>query len=179
LTSKAPPTRRNFPSAGDEIDYLYHKLLYWLYDRDERSKALAFCGRLEQLLDKESGEQATIRAEECRSLICESRGDLPGAIRSRENEIRLIERLHALTRGTPSWATIRRDYDYGDLSDRLDLLAVLYHDSGRLDRAIGTLRESKRLCAAHRIPFDGQDLLDEYLSEAKAPSGAPKRRAFG
>ena len=179
MPSKAPPSRRTFASAEDEIDYLYHKLLYWLYDRGQPRKALAFCDRLEQLLDREIAEHGTVRNEECRSLIREAQGDLPGAIRHRENEVRLIKRLHTIARGTPSWEYVQRQYDYRDLSDRLDLLAILYHDSGDLDRAIHTLRESKRLCEAHGIRFDGRALLDEYLTEKKASAGAGGKRAIG
>ena len=56
-------------------------------------------------------------------------------------------------------------YDYHDLSDQYDLLAILNHDASDFDRAIETLRESKRLCKKHRIEFDGQDILDDYLAE--------------
>ena len=55
-----------------------------------------------------------------------------------------------------------RQYDYSDLSDRLDILASLYAERGDLDRAVDLLQESKRFCESHQIPFDGQDLLDEY-----------------
>jgi hypothetical protein len=179
MSAKAPPARRKFTSAWDEIDYLYHKLLYWLYDRGEPARALPFAERLERLLDDVSPDGQGIRAEECRSLICEGRGDFPEAIRHRENEIRLIKRLQAISRGTPGWDYVRHDYDYSDLSDRLDLLAMLYHDSGDLDRAIHTLRESKRLCEAHGIRFDGRDLLRDYLSEKKALAVARGKRAIG
>jgi len=36
---KAPPDRRKFASAWDEIGYLYGKLLYWLYQREAAGKA--------------------------------------------------------------------------------------------------------------------------------------------
>jgi hypothetical protein len=42
---------------------------------------------------------------------------------------------------------------------------VLYHDSGDLDKALATLRESKRICEEYGIKFDGDDLLQEYLEE--------------
>ena len=72
-------------------------------------------------------------------------------------------------------------YDWSDLSDRLDLLAGLYCEAGYLDKAIRTLRQSKRLCAEHGIPFDGADMLEEYLAEKKklgrkAVSPACKRK---
>jgi hypothetical protein len=54
---------------------------------------------------------------------------------------------------------------WGDLSDRLDLLATLYRASGDLDKALAVLEESKKLCGSHGVPFDGEDLLREYRKE--------------
>jgi hypothetical protein len=167
MKSKAPPSRRKFANAGDEIDYLYHKLLYWLYDRGDARKARPYADRLKERLARRAPDDEGIRGEECRSLICEARGDLPGAIRHRENEVRLIRRLHEITAKTPSWDYVRQDYDYGDLSDRLDLLAILYHDNGGLDRALHALQESKRLCERHGIAFGAQELLEDYSKEKK------------
>ena len=56
----------------------------------------------------------------------------------------------------------------GDLSERLDLLAGLYRAAGKLTRAIRVLEESKQLCATHGIPFNGRDLLRDYLQAKKA-----------
>src|SRR5258707_9827365 len=53
-----------------------------------------------------------------------------------------------------------------DLSDRLDLLAMLYRDSGNLSKAISALEESKRLCDEHGVKFDGYDILEEYMKDA-------------
>jgi hypothetical protein len=171
MKSKAPPSRRKFANAWDEILYLYHKLLYWLYDRGDARRAPSYADRLEKLLARVSPGDEAIRPEECRSLICEARGDLPAAIRHRENEIRLIRRLHEISVNTPSWDYLRQDYDYSDLSDRLDLLAILYHDNGDLDRAIHTLEESKRLCKRHGVPFDSQDMLNDYMREKSRLDG--------
>jgi hypothetical protein len=172
MTGKSPPTRRKFADEWDEIDYLYHKLLYWLYEQGSWRKARPFAERLERLLAKGSSGADSIRAEECRSLVCEAKGDLPGAIKHREGEIRLIKRLHDLSSNAPGRDYALRQYGYDDLSDRLDLLATLYHDSDNLDRAISLLRESKELAEAHGVPFDGQDLLDGYLEEKRTVSRA-------
>jgi hypothetical protein len=68
-----------------------------------------------------------------------------------------------------------RHYDYGDISDRLDLLAILYAEQGYLDRAIKTLEESKRFCESHEIRFDGGDLLEE-LEESRRNGQTKARR---
>ncbi len=101
-------------------------------------------------------------------MVHEGKGDLANAIKHRENEVRLIRRLHKLTRSTPSADYIFGQYSLSDLRDRLNLLAMLYHDQGHLDRALEALQESKKFCIQHGIPFDGEDLLQEYLQESKS-----------
>jgi tetratricopeptide (TPR) repeat protein len=172
---KPPPVRRKFANEWDEIGYLYDKLLYWLYQREDVGKARRYAERLERLLRKADPEHKSIFGEECRSLVHETQGDLQKATERRKNEIRLIRRLHEISRNAPSENLLLRDYGYDALSDRLDLLATLYHDTGQLDKAINALEESKQLCQTHGIPFDGEDLLQEYLGEklqAHAEKGA-------
>jgi hypothetical protein len=121
------------------------------------------------------GYAGSIREEEIRSLIAESRGDFAQAARSREAEIRKILQLHTLSVNTPGWEYVARQYDFSDVSDRLDLLAILYDELGDLDRAIATLRESKQYCESHEAPFDGQGLLDE-LEQAREKQAARSPR---
>jgi hypothetical protein len=166
MKTKPPPDRRKFAGLRDELDYLYNKLLYWLYEREDRQRARAFADRLAKLLTKKSPGHDAIFPEECWSLICEARQDLSGAVRHRENEIQLIKRLHEICRNDFQQDLIFRIYNYDALSDRLDLLAVLYHESGRLDQAINTLIESKQLCQEHGIRFDGADILKQIQHES-------------
>ncbi len=162
---KPPADRRKFTGVWDEIDYLYQKLLYWLYQREEAARARPYAKRLAQRLGKADPDHEAIFGEECWSLVYETRGDLRKAIEHRENEVRLIRRLHDISRDTPSEHLMLREYGYDDLSDRLDLLATLYHDSGELDKALTVLEESRQLCELKEIPFDGEDLLKEYSAE--------------
>ena len=164
MTSKPIPTRRKFAHEWDEILYLYDKLLYWFYERKDRPRALRFCSRLARLLRKASPDHYAIRGEECWSLIWEARNNLGRAIEHRENEIRLIRRWLQLADGSPHREWLLQQCGPEDLSDRLDLLAILYHDAGNLDRALHTLRQSEQLCKANGIPFDGGDILEEYLA---------------
>jgi hypothetical protein len=167
MKSKPPPARRKFTDEWDEIGYLYDKLLYWLYHRADAEKARPFAERLEEVLPRATPEHEGIFGEECWSLVYEAKGDLPKAIAHRENEIRLIRRLHEISQNTSSADFVFRQYGYADLSDRLDLLAVLYHDSGNLDKALSTIKESQQLCRRHGIRFDGEDILAEYLEEKR------------
>jgi hypothetical protein len=183
MKTKPPGDRRKFAGTRDEMEYLYHKLLYWLYERQDRARARTFADRLARLLTQASPDRDAIFPEECRSLICEARADLRGAIQHRDNEIRLIKRLHQTSKNTPQEVDIFRLYGYDDLSDRLDLLASLCHDNGAIDRAIAVLQESKRLCEQHGIEFDGDDILQECLDnkrisqeESENPSRTAKKR---
>jgi hypothetical protein len=147
-----------------EFDALYQKFVKQFYQEENRAQSKKLAGRLEYLLANTEGLANSIRGEEVRSLIAESRGDLVEAVQSREAEIRKILELHAVSANTPSWDYVSREYSFNDVSDRLDLLAILYDEQGMPDRAISVLLESKNYCAAHQIQFDGQDLLDEILS---------------
>jgi tetratricopeptide (TPR) repeat protein len=169
---KPPPPRRKFANTWDEIGYLYDKLLYWLYQREDAGKARPYAERLAKLLRKATPNHEAIFGEECWSLVYETKGDLRRAIEHRENEVRLIRRLHELARNATQPEVVLKDYGYDDLSDRLDLLATLYHASGDLDKAITTLQESKKLCEAHGIKFDGEDMLQEYLEEKRNSQGS-------
>ncbi|HVA51474.1 MAG TPA: hypothetical protein VNH11_34345 [Pirellulales bacterium] len=168
MTNKFAP--RKPPTASDGIESLYLDLLHSFYDAGDRKKAEKIATRLGAALATRPDFSDSIRAEEIRSLIAELRGDLAAAIRSREAEIRKILELHSLAINTPSWPRVIKLYDFSDISDRLDLLAILYDGSGDLDRAISTLRESKQFCEAHMIPFDGQELLDELERSRQSAS---------
>lgn len=182
MKAKPPPGRRKFADVSEEMQYLYDKLLYWLYQRQDARRGRRFSDRLARVLVKANPEPESIFSAECRSLVHEAKGDLAKAIEHRVEGIRRIRQLHDIPQDTPQKEYIFRLYGYDDLSDRLDLLAVLYHDSGQLDKALATLVESKRLCKQHGIPFDGEDLMKEYQEEKRAAAngrtgnGRSKRR---
>jgi hypothetical protein len=144
---------------------LYQKILYWLYGRGDRRRALAFRDRFDGLLrETDSGHEA-IFGEECWSILYELDEDFRGAIRHRERELELILNLWEVSEHSPAKDFVLSRYGTEDLCDRLDLLATLYHDVGDLDRAIVLLAESKRLCESTGSRFDGEDLLRQYLDE--------------
>jgi hypothetical protein len=169
MNDKPPPHQRTFADEWDEIGYLYDKLLYWLYQRADRGKARPYARRLERLLPRADPDHNAIFGEECWSLVHETNGDLRGAIKYREHELRLIQRLYEASLGKPYEGTALKGYGYDDWSDRLDLLAILYHDGGELDKAINILKKSKKLCEAHGTEFDGEDVLQEYVEEKRNP----------
>lgn len=151
-------------TPAPDADELYHQLLTLFYDRGDRDAARPVAAELEAVLATSPALADSIRGDELRSVIAEVRGDYAAAARSREAEIRKILQLHSLAQNGPNWAYVSRQYDFADVSDRLDLLAILYDRDGDSDRAIATLEESRRYAASHNIPFDGQDLLDELAT---------------
>lgn len=163
----------------ESVESLYVELVRLFYEEGDREGADLIAARLDAVLAARPDVAESIRGEEIRSIIAELRGDMVQAIRSREAEIRKILELHSTTRHTPHWEFVSRRYDDGDVSDRLDLLAVLYDEHGDTPRAIATLRESKHYCEQHGIPFDGQDVLDELQAErgAKPRKGKASKRA--
>lgn len=148
--------------SADDVETLYLDLLHSFYEEKDHERARGVAERLEAALAERPDFAGSIRGEEVRSLIAELRGDLAEAVRRRESEIEKIRQLHSLVEDKPGRDYVFRQYDYSDLSDRLDILATLYAEQGDLDRAVDLLHESKRFCESHKIPFDGQDLLDEY-----------------
>ena len=108
-------------------------------------------------------------------MIYELKGNYKKAIRYRENEIRLIERLQELARGKPNGQVILGRYDYADLCDRLELLAVLYHRAGNLDKAVTVLQECEELSRRSKIAFDGEDILEAYLADKTKREAAKKK----
>ncbi len=164
MSKQLVPTKRRFANVADEIEYVYQKVVFWFCRRPEGSQARRYATRLKKLLGRDETIPGSIFGEECWSLVFDVAGDYRRAIRHRENEIRLIRRLHEIT------PKEQRDlvfgwYGFSDLSNRLNVLADIYKQIGQTDRAIRILRESKALCARHGIPFDGEDSLQELLSE--------------
>jgi hypothetical protein len=155
----------------DELNYLYDHILYWSYERGQPGRAGKFLDRFGRLLKERFAEPASIFGEECWSLFRELSGDLAGAIRHREREIELILKLWDVSAGTPGMPVVLERYGTSDLSDRYDLLAILYHDAGDLDGAIVTLMRSKWLCESFKVPYEGESLLQDYLYEKNVNSG--------
>jgi hypothetical protein len=132
---KPPVTRRTFASIWGELDYLCKKLSYWLYTRDQKSRAERYLNRLKRVLrDLPENDHAIIR-EEGLSLLHELKGELGGAITHREREIQLMERLHReahLPRYKDSTrAYMLRDRDKSVLQQRRKILEALEKERAR------------------------------------------------
>lgn len=153
-------------AEADPVEDLYFEFLDVFYGEQNYVASERVAKRLEKAVAECPEENESIRGEEIRSLIAELRGDFQTAISSREAEIRKIFELHSISINTPGWDYVFSIYDFRDISDRLDLLALLYGHQGELDRALAVMEESKLFCKAHKIRFDGKDILDE-LEEAQ------------
>ncbi len=160
---RAKPRSTIVPGESlDEIHRLYDDLVTSLYERHEAQRALEIADRLDAKLACFNSKAENIFIEECRSLVCEAREDLANAVKHREQEISLIRKAHELAEGTNDQQFVLSQYNYADLSERLDILAMLHRRGGNLKKAISTLEQSKQLCEAHGIRFDGDELLREY-----------------
>ena len=177
MTSKATSSRSQKKSLLEGADSLYSEFLRLFYDEGDRRGARKIAPRLVAFLNAEPEFAASIRGEEVRSLLAELRGDFLEAIRSREAEVRKILELHALALKDSTWEYVSRQYDHADVSDRLDILAILYDRVGDLTRAKATLQESRDYCASHGIPFDGQEILDELRKSRRTRPQARAKRS--
>jgi tetratricopeptide (TPR) repeat protein len=169
MTHKTAPVKTR-PADWREVNRVYDKILYYFYELGSHAKALAYTDKLHDLLSRLASDHDSIFGEECWSLLYELKGDLPTAIRHREREIELILKLWEISADTPGMDVALRAYGIAELADRFDLLAMLYHDAGDLDRAIVTLTSSKWLCESFKVPFEGESLLQDYLYEKNVNS---------
>ena len=165
MSKQARHKQRRFANVADEIEHVYQKLVFWHCRNSGGVRALQYAARLKKLLSRDEAIPGSIFGEECWSLAFDVEGDVRQAIRHRENEIRLIRRLHEIT-PKEQRELVFGWYDYSDLSDRMVILAELHDQIGQTDRAIRILRESKASCIRHGIPFDGEDILQELLSDS-------------
>jgi hypothetical protein len=152
-------------SPWGAIRDLYHRLLSHLYKSEDTRRARLVANRLEPLLATADPNGEAIFGEECRSLIHEARRNFRQAIKHRKNEIRLIRKLHGISRDKPYEQVATQGYTYDDLADRLNLLAALYHDSGSFGQALKTLEQSRLFCAEHAIEFGASEMLEKYIAE--------------
>lgn len=159
--------RRTFSVQAEELRYLYDKLLFWLYERDENKKAKPFASRLEELLNGIPDAEECILGNECRALIAETAEDWEAVCRYRQEEIRLVLKLRAMapTEKPIARAAILRDFTLEDLADRYTMLAIGHRHAGRAREAVEFLDISERLCREHGVEFDGADVRSEILEE--------------
>src|SRR5436190_18750971 len=138
MKSRSAPDEGKLARTSNQISRLYDRLVYWLYERQDASRARSLASQMKNLLAKNPKLESIFNCE-CSSLVHEASGDLDSAIKDRKKEIRLIRRLHQRAQNKPGASFVFGQYDYADLRDRLDLLAMLYHDRGDLDKGIRTL----------------------------------------
>ena len=165
--------KRMRPICWEEIWSLYLRLLKQFYGRQRRvQNARADAERLDHLLDVTPGSGQAILGQQARALTAEVRGDLLAAIRHRRRATNLITRL--LMGNYPF-----QDYDWSDVRDSLNLLALLYDEAGDSKSALKVLDESEQICRTHGVEFDAGDLADEIRTSPQQPAGARKRGGKG
>ncbi len=168
------PNLRKVSSGWGEIEKQYSQVLSFFYEKNDHKGALRLAPRLRLLIALHDPQCNTILGAAARSVLAELDGDYWTAIRAREREIELLKQLHG--EGLPAEIAASPE----DISDRLDLLAGLYWESGDLEKAEKTLLNSQHWCAQKGIKFDGKSMLQELRKEKRVlarRNATPKKRA--
>ena len=91
---KRPRTRTHFHSTPDELNYLSEIAWYFASTASSQSsEAISCMKRFSELLESSGVDDGSIMLQDHWALFHEMRADIPAAIRHREREIELIERL--------------------------------------------------------------------------------------
>jgi hypothetical protein len=138
---KPPTTKRSVANSWAELDYVCGKIRYWLYARKQKLRAERFLDRLENLLTNLSDNNSAIIRQEGLALLHELKGEWHDAILHREEEIRLMERLHKDAQSphyqNSTRAYMLRDRDRAALADRRAILESLKKELSRHGDPIG------------------------------------------
>ena len=94
------------------------------------------------MLSQVDGVEGSIKGCECMSLIEESEENWKVAITHRESEIENLEKYL-------SYKNVPDDYDYSDLADRYELLAMLYEQVSQSKEAKSAYLKAKQALAKH------------------------------
>jgi hypothetical protein len=153
-------TTKNKNNGTDKVKWaeaknLYVQLLQSFYERNEKAKTKSFALSLLRLIDTLDPSSKTLPGNEYRALIAEIDGDVDEAIRYREVLVSKIDE-YARTHRLKDIAI-----EPGDYADQLDLLAILYCQSGRLSDAETAIEKSASICQEAGVPFDGKDVLKQ------------------
>jgi hypothetical protein len=124
-----PRTQRTFANTWGELDYLCKKIRYWLYTRKQKAKAKRFLDSLARVLDELPENELAILRQEGLALLCELQGEIAQAILHRQQEIKLMQRLHRESR-SPRYADGTKAYmlrgrDASALEERREILQKL------------------------------------------------------
>lgn len=161
-----PPSRRRFRHVWDELDYVVEKVVYWLYERRNAKAAARYHRRLNALVREIGNNRVAIVGNLARGLLAEMEGDVPGAIRHRERQLKALERYFA-KHAEPQphdELVLYLEFSYA-LYGRL---GELYADSGKLDRGIQAVERYKRLCEHCHVRFRDKAVL-HALHKRKGP----------
>jgi hypothetical protein len=153
-----PPTRRSFKNPWDELDYLADKIGYWLYIRENRAAAMRFRDRFLRLLRpmRRKHPESIVLLEHL-ALFYSLLDDLPSEIRSREQLIASIRRLHEI--GGP----FDDRFGHDDLLQEMVILAANHFDNGEYAKARAVVEQAKRFADEHELPWEDEPLLQDCM----------------
>jgi len=164
MTTSTIAARKSAGQHRARVRRYYDKLVHWLYDRENATRAKYFAEKLKTALVEVRPRDDAIFVEDCRALIAEANGDLKVAIRHRENVVGLIRKLHAISAGKPGEDYVLNQYGHADLRDEMGLLADLYLEVGRVTDGVAVLKQAREYCRKHLLEFEDERVLAEYLA---------------
>jgi hypothetical protein len=127
--TRTPPRKKRFRTPWGELQYVCKKIHAWLYQRKERPSARRYLPRLERILAALPPNDMAILKEEGLALLHELKGEIKEAIKHRQREIQLMEKLHDAVNGRISDPALRKsilmDRDAAALSERKIILQKL------------------------------------------------------
>ena len=144
---KPLPTRKKFASLADEAEYLYDKAGFWMYERHQYYRARPFVRRLNAIMASWDNDRNLIPHAEVMALIADFNGDLDAKIKHTKTKISL---LNTLLFGAPEVDA----YDWADLLDEMELLAIFLEESNQRAKALDMVDDCKVFARKHKLKFD-------------------------
>ena len=146
-----PLSKRSFIHPWNEMEYLYFKAGFWLFEGRNRHNADPFIRRLKILVTKHDPRGITILGLEGRILIADFEDKM-------EKEIEFTEKLASrIIKLIKIWPRCP-DYDWTSVRSLYITLAMLYAENQQRVRAQKAVTRCAKFCRKHRLALNKKQL---------------------
>lgn len=128
---KATKSQTRFGTVWGELAYVCQKVHYWLHEQHRRANARRYQKRLERVLNELPENDKAILREEGWALLHELKQETAAAIKHRQREIQLLERLQK---------SVRKSVQAGDYDDSMAASILAGRDAAALRKRQDILR---------------------------------------